>query len=263
MQESLDISWVLMGLFSLTLVIPLTINRIYQLDLAKEMGLSVFRMVAQLAFIGLYLEFVFQLNSPLLNSLWIALMVGIGSSSIISKAKLPKKRLLYPVAIGLLVGLLPLITLLSTVIIQPTPLYSAQYVIPLAGMLLGNSLTGNIVALQNLFTAFRERESEYHAAIALGASPHYATLPFVRAAMQKAFAPIMASMATTGLVTLPGMMTGQILGGVNPMVAIKYQLLILIAIFVMLTISVTITLQLTIKNSITKEGKVLVSLSAD
>lgn len=263
MQESLDFSWVLMGLFSLTLVIPLTINHIYQLDLAKEMGLSVFRMVAQLAFIGLYLEFVFQLNSPLLNSLWIALMVGIGSSSIISKAKLPKERLLYPVAIGLLVGLLPLITLLSTVIIQPTPLYSAQYVIPLAGMLLGNSLSGNIVALQNLFTAFRERESEYHAAIALGASPHYATLPFVRAAMQKAFAPIMASMATIGLVTLPGMMTGQILGGVNPMVAIKYQLLILIAIFVMLTISVTITLQLTIKNSITKEGKVLVSLSAD
>ena len=263
MQESLDISWVLMGLFSLTLVIPFTINRIYQLDLAKEMGLSVFRMVAQLAFIGLYLEFVFQLNSPLLNTLWIALMIGIGSSSIISKAKLPRKRLLLPVATGLLVGLSPLIILLSTVIIQPTPLYSAQYVIPLAGMLLGNSLSGNIVALQNLFTAFKERESEYHAAIALGASPQYASIPFVRAAMQKAFAPIMASMATTGLVTLPGMMTGQILGGVNPMVAIKYQLLILIAIFVMLTISVTITLQLTIKNSITTEGKVLVSLPTD
>lgn len=263
MQESLDISWALMGLFSLTLIIPFTINRIYQLDLAKEISISVFRMVAQLAFIGLYLEFVFQLNNPLLNTLWIILMIGIGSSSIISKAKLPKKRLLVPVATGLLVGLSPLVILLSSVIIQPTPLYSAQYVIPLAGMLLGNSLSGNIVALQNLFTSLKERESEYHAAIALGASPHYATLPFVRTAMQKAFAPIMASMATTGLVTLPGMMTGQILGGVNPMIAIKYQLLILIAIFVMLTISVTITLQLTIKNSITKEGKVLVSLPTD
>lgn len=258
MQESLDISWALMGLFSLTLIIPFTINRIYQLDLAKEIGISVFRMVAQLAFIGLYLEFVFQLNNPLLNTLWIILMIGIGSSSIISKAKLPRKQLLLPVATGLLVGLSPLVILLSSVIIQPTPLYSAQYVIPLAGMLLGNSLSGNIVALQNLFTAFKERESEYHAAIALGASPHYATLPFVRAAMQKAFAPIMASMATTGLVTLPGMMTGQILGGVNPMVAIKYQLLILIAIFVMLTISVTITIQLTLKHNISKEGKVLV-----
>ncbi|MUK78150.1 ABC transporter permease [Aliivibrio fischeri] len=258
MQESLDISWSLMGLFSLTLVIPFSINRIYQLDLAKDMTISVIRMITQLAFIGLYLEFVFQLNDPLLNALWIVLMITIGSSSIVSKSKLPKKRLLVPVAIGLFIGLSPLVILLSSTIIQPTPLYSAQYVIPLAGMLLGNSLSGNIVALQNLFTAFKERESEYHAAIALGASPHYATLPFVRSAMQKAFAPIMASMATTGLVTLPGMMTGQILGGVNPMVAIKYQLLILIAIFVMLTISVTITLQLTLKNNISKEGKVLV-----
>ncbi|WP_375319833.1 ABC transporter permease [Aliivibrio logei] len=258
MQESLDISWTLMGLFSLTLLIPFTINRLYQLDLAKEVAVSVIRMIVQLAFIGLYLEFVFQLNSPLLNTLWIVLMITIGSSSIIAKSKLPKNRLFIPVATGLLVGLLPLVILLSAVIIQPTPLYSAQYVIPLAGMLLGNSLNGNIVALQNLFTAFKERESEYHAAIALGASPHYATIPFVRAAMQKAFAPIMASMATTGLVTLPGMMTGQILGGVNPMVAIKYQLLILIAIFVMLTISVTITLQLTLKQNISKEGKVLV-----
>ncbi|MUK26770.1 ABC transporter permease [Aliivibrio fischeri] len=258
MQESLDISWSLMGLFSLTLIIPFSINRIYQLDLAKDMAISVIRMITQLAFIGLYLEFVFQLNNPLLNALWIILMIAIGSSSIIAKAKLSKRRLLFPIATGLFIGLSPLVILLSSVIIQPTPLYSAQYVIPLAGMLLGNSLSGNIVALQNLFTAFKERESEYHAAIALGASPHYATLPFVRAAMQKAFAPIMASMATTGLVTLPGMMTGQILGGVNPMVAIKYQLLILIAIFVMLTISVTITLQLTLKNNISKEGKVLV-----
>lgn len=263
MQSALDISWSLMGLFSLTLLIPFSINRFYQLNLAKDITVSVLRMVAQLVFIGLYLEFVFQLDNPLLNVVWIIAMISIGSSSIVSKAKLPKRHIFFPVLIGLLIGLSPLLLLLSGLIIQPTPFYSAQYLIPLAGMLLGNSLSGNIVALQNLFTSFKERESEYHAAIALGASPQYASIPFVRAAMQKAFAPIMASMATTGLVTLPGMMTGQILGGVNPMVAIKYQLLILMAIFVMLTISVTITLQLTIKNSITKEGKVLVSLPTD
>ncbi len=260
MQESLDINWLSVGLFSLTLIIPLTINYIYQLELAKEIGFSVFRMATQLALVGLYLEFVFQLNSLLLNSLWIILMICIGSSSIIAKAKLPKKRLLFPVASGLFIGLLPLVTLLSAVIIQPTPLYSAQYVIPLAGMLLGNSLSGNIIALQNLFSAFKERKDEYYAAIALGASSQLAALPFARVAMQKAFAPIMASMSTTGLVTLPGMMTGQILGGVHPMVAIKYQLLILIAIFVMMTLSVTITLQLTLKYNISQSGKMLVRL---
>lgn len=71
-------------------------------------------------------------------------------------------------------------------------------------------------------------------------------------------APTLASMATTGLVTLPGMMTGQILGGASPIVAIKYQLLIMIAIFVVLSISLSLTLSLTIRNCITKEGKILV-----
>ena len=67
-------------------------------------------------------------------------------------------------------------------LVQPTPLYSAQYMIPLAGMLLGNSLSSNIIALQNLFTAFEERKTEYEAAISLGASPKYASFPFVQEA---------------------------------------------------------------------------------
>jgi putative ABC transport system permease protein len=126
-------------------------------------------------------------------------------------------------------------------------------------MLLGNSLSGNIVALQNLFTAFEERKSEYEAAISLGASPQYASRDFVRNALRKANAPILASMATTGLVTLPGMMTGQILGGASPLVAIKYQLMIMIAIFVMMTISLTLSIHLTLKATFTKEGRVNVT----
>jgi len=125
-------------------------------------------------------------------------------------------------------------------------------------MLLGNSLRGNIVALQNLFTAIDTRRGEYEAAIAFGASAQFATQLFVSDSMRKSMAPTLASMATTGLVTLPGMMTGQILGGASPIVAIKYQLLIMIAIFVVLSISLSLTLSLTIRNCITKEGKILV-----
>jgi putative ABC transport system permease protein len=123
-------------------------------------------------------------------------------------------------------------------------------------MLLGNSLSSNIVALQNLFGAFETQKSEYEAAIALGASPMYASAPFVRNAMQKAMSPIMASMATTGLVTLPGMMTGQILGGASPMIAIKYQLMIMLAIFIMMSTSLTVALKLSLKATLTKEGRV-------
>lgn len=224
------------------------------------MGVSVARMFVQLTLVGAYLEFVFSTNNLWLNLAWIAVMLGVGASAIVGKAKLPRKVLFTPVVSGLVIGLAPILFILCWLVVQPTPIYSAQYMIPLAGMLLGNSLSGNIVALQNLYTAFDERNEEYQVAIALGAPPLFATLPFVRAAMQKAFAPILASMATTGLVTLPGMMTGQILGGASPMVAIKYQMMILIAIFVMMSISVTLTLQFSLRRSINENGRVIVGL---
>lgn len=224
------------------------------------MGVSVARMFVQLTLVGAYLEFVFSTNNLWLNLAWIAVMLGVGASAIVGKAKLPRKVLFTPVVSGLVIGLAPILFILCWLVVQPTPIYSAQYMIPLAGMLLGNSLSGNIVALQNLYTAFDERNEEYQVAIALGAPPLFAALPFMRAAMQKAFAPILASMATTGLVTLPGMMTGQILGGASPMVAIKYQMMILIAIFVMMSISVTLTLQFSLRSSINENGRVIVGL---
>jgi putative ABC transport system permease protein len=195
----------------------------------------------------------------MINLLWLMVMLLIGASSIIGKARLPKRRLMIPVITGLSVGLLPVLATICLLLVQPTPRYNAQYLIPLAGMLLGNSLSGNIVALQNFFSALNQRRLEYEAAIALGASTTLATLPFVREAIQKSLAPTLASMATSGLVTLPGMMTGQILGGASPLIAIKYQVMIMIAIFVMLSISITLCLKLVVLRCIHPYGKVLVA----
>ncbi|MCG6201822.1 ABC transporter permease [Psychromonas antarctica] len=260
MLHSVDISWAQLALFSVVLIIPLLINRYYQLAMTKEILIAVSRMTVQLILVGLYLQYVFSINSLLLNVMWIIVMILIGSSAIVGKAQLPKRALFMPVTCGLTVGLLPLMLLLCYAIIRPDPVYSAQYVIPLAGMLLGNSLSCNIVALQNLFEAFALRKNEYEAAIALGADPQSAARPFVLAALKKAQAPILASMATTGLVTLPGMMTGQILAGADPILAIKYQLVIMIAIFVMTSVSLTITLQLSLQSALDKTGLVKVKI---
>ncbi len=243
------------------LIIPFSINYYFQLELGRKISTSVIRMTAQLALVGLYLQFLFDLNSALLNIVWLAVMLCVGASAIVDSTGLPKKILYFPVLTGLLFGLVPMICLLLIALLKPTPLYSGQYLIPLAGMLLGNSLSGNIIALQRLYTAFKEKKSEYEGALALGASPSFAASPFVRSALQQSFAPIIASMATTGLVTLPGMMTGQILGGVDPMVAIKYQLVILVAIFVMLSISVTTTLLLAIRTTINHSGLVRIAIN--
>lgn len=258
MQDVVNISWLQLLLFSLILVFPLCISLYLRLGIIKEAAVSILRMVLQLSLVGLYLEYLFTLNNVFINLLWLMVMIVIGASSIVGKAKLPQRPLLLPISGGLSVTAAPLVVFICAVVIQPSPLMSAQYLIPIAGMLLGNCLSANIVALQNLFGAFESRREEYEGALSLGASPHYAAAPFVRSAMQKAIAPIMASMATTGLVTLPGMMTGQILGGASPMIAIKYQLMIMIAIFVMMTLSLTLVLHLALKVALTREGRVTI-----
>lgn len=262
MNDVINLSWWQLLLFSCTLLIPYAINVQLKLNLGKDILVSVLRMSLQLILVGIYLEYLFKINSLTINLVWLAAMLAIGASSIVSKSHLPQSKVFVPVLAGLSLGLLPILSL-CVLIIRPNPIYSAQYIIPLAGMLLGNSLSGNIVALQNLFTALQERKYEYEGALSLGASPLYATLPFVRSALQKSLAPILASMTTTGLVTLPGMMTGQILGGANPLVAIKYQLLIMIAIFVTMSISTAVTLRLAIPYTINKEGRVLVKLRSN
>lgn len=258
MDQVVDINWFELALFSLVLIIPLTINKRYKLGIIQDTVISVVRMTVQLVLVGMYLEYLFKLNSLAVNLLWLAIMIVVGSSSIVSKTNLPKKPLMWPLIAGLSCSLFPLLSAIAFCLVKPEPFYNAQYMIPLSGMLLGNSLSSNIVALQNLFTAFEQRKSEYEAAISLGASPKYASFPFLQEALRKSLAPILASMATTGLVTLPGMMTGQILAGASPMVAIKYQLIIMLAIFVMLSVSVAITLEMTLSCVQTKEGRIKV-----
>ncbi|KAB0479495.1 ABC transporter permease [Vibrio sp. IB15] len=260
MQDVIDISWWQLLFFSSLLILPIAINHKLKLGLGKEATISIVRMAIQLFLVGVYLEYLFTLNSLWVNLLWLFAMIIVGASSIVEKSKLPQKLLLAPVAVSLAVTCVPIVLFICFFIIKPTPLFNAQYLIPIAGMLLGNSLSSNIVALQNLFGAFETQRSEYEAAVALGAAPSYAAAPFVRTAIQKAMSPIIASMATTGLVTLPGMMTGQILGGASPMIAIKYQLIIMLAIFVMMSCSLALALHLSLKTSLTKEGRVLAQI---
>ncbi|MCF2856709.1 ABC transporter permease [Pseudoalteromonas sp. SMS1] len=255
MHSVIDIQWWQLAAFSLTLIIPFYLNFHYQLGMAKDTIVGLGRMTLQLIMIGLYLEFLFQLNNFWINISWLSIMVLIGTSAIVSKTKLPLKVLFSPVAMSLAAGLFPLLAILTLAVIKPQPYYHAQYAIPLAGMLLGNSLTSNIVCLQSFFSSLKERWPEYQAALSLGASPIEATRPFVQHALQHALAPMLATMATTGLVTIPGMMTGQILGGATPMVAIKYQLMIMIAIFVMMSICTTLCLFLVIRRALNHEGR--------
>ena len=131
MEHVLEISWLQLIGFSGVLLLPLLINRFYKLSLAKEILISVTRMAIQLFLVGLYLHYLFTLNSLAVNVIWLLLMILIGCSAIINKAHLPLRQMFMPIFCGLSIGLFPIIALLWFFVVQPDPIYSAQYVVPL------------------------------------------------------------------------------------------------------------------------------------
>ncbi|MGR8931740.1 MAG: ABC transporter permease, partial [Gammaproteobacteria bacterium] len=129
-------------------------------------------------------------------------------------------------------------------VIQPASFYDARYIVPLAGMILGNCMQGNVIALERFFSSVRKNQNEFTTYLMLGATRWEALRPYYREAVRAAINPFIANMATMGLVSLPGMMTGQILGGSEPWVAVKYQIAIMICIFTSSTLATVVNLKL-------------------
>ncbi|WP_027251218.1 ABC transporter permease [Photobacterium halotolerans] len=140
-------------------------------------------------------------------------------------------------------------------LIHAEPWWQAQYLIPVAGMILGNALTANVLALERWYSSLKEKNNEYQFYLAMGA-PH-PIQPFQREAVKAALMPQLASMSTLGIVALPGMMTGQILGGTEPVLAVKYQLAIMIAILVAVSVSVAATLGMMSRFAFNRYGQLV------
>jgi putative ABC transport system permease protein len=119
----------------------------------------------------------------------------------------------------------------------------ARYLIPVSGMILGNCMRTNIVALQSFYGDIETDRLLYRFALANGATRHEALLPYMKRALTLAFSPAIATLSVMGLISIPGMMTGQILGGSSPVVAIKYQIMIALAIYVTAVFSIYLSIR--------------------
>ncbi len=240
----------LLAIYAL-LAIPVGIGLLLQLGNVREMLISVGRMSVQLTLIGLYLGYLFEINNPWLNFAWILVMLVVAIGNVLSSSGLRIKRLFVPAFLGLSSSTIATVGIFITVGIRPEPLYDARYMIPIAGMLLGNSTRGNIVGLERFYSRLRDNQRRLLSDLVMGASLWEATRDEFREAMRAALAPTISSMATIGIVFLPGMMTGQILGGASPIVAIKYQLAIMIAIFANVALGVYLNARLSMKIAFT------------
>ena len=192
---------------------------------------SIARMCIQLSFVGVYLEFLFKFNSPVLNTVYLLIMISIACQSIIRSSNLKVRLFFMPVFFSLLIPFTIILIFFNAVVVRIDNLFEAKYLIPIGGMLLGNCLRSIIIGLNNFYSGIKKDEKVYLYSISIFNSRIQALKPYFKESFLAAITPTIASMATIGLVSLPGMMTGQILGGSIPMVAIKYQIAIMFSIF--------------------------------
>lgn len=200
----------------------------YGLRLERSLTIASVRMIVQLAAVALILRFIFEQISPLWTALFAAVMGIAATAEIIMRQDRrfkTWKAITLTSSPAFVSGLLT--TLVALFVIAPQPWYAPRFMLPILGMLVGNALSGVSLVLDAITSAANKERREIEARLALGATRFEAFEDILRRSLRTGLMPILNAMAAAGIVSLPGMMTGQILAGIDPVEAAKYQIMIM------------------------------------
>ncbi|AMD01639.1 ABC transporter permease [Halomonas chromatireducens] len=231
-MDVIELSWWQLALAASMVVVLAGCTAVMRLGMSRSLLIAALRTVVQLALIGLVLEALFAAERLVWVSLMAVAMLLIAGREVMARQK---RRLKGGWAFG--IGTLSMflssftVTVLTlTVIIGPDPWYRPQYAIPLLGMMLGNTMTGVALALDRLTDTAWQQRAVIENRLMLGQPWQEAIGDIRREAMRSGLMPMINAMAAAGVVSLPGMMTGQILAGTSPALAVKYQILVMFTI---------------------------------
>ncbi len=203
------------------------IGLLLRLGMTRTLVVAAVRTVVQLIAVGYVLKWIFRLdNAPAVGAICGLMLVAAGHAAVGRSERGYRGVLWRATATLVITGVLTTLAV-TQVIVGIEPWYAPQYIIPLMGMILGNTLTGLSLSLDALLVRLEDRRDRIEAALCLGASRQEAVGEVVAESIRRGMIPILNAMTVVGLVSLPGMMTGQILGGVEPMVAVKWQIIVM------------------------------------
>lgn len=254
---TIDISYFNLLIGLLLLVIPLFYLWKFKTGLLKATLIGTARMIVQLFLIGMYLKYLFLWNNPWINFLWVIIMIFVAGQTALVRTGLKREILLIPISVGFLCSVVLVGMYFIGIVLQLDNVFSAQYFIPIFGILMGNMLSSNVIALNTYYSGLKRKQQLYCYLLGNGATRQEAQAPFIREAIIKSFSPLIANIAVMGLVALPGTMIGQILGGSSPNVAIKYQMMIMVITFTASMLSLMITISLASRKSFDEYGRIL------
>ncbi len=228
MDDYLQLTLLQVGFATLLILVNGAISVALGLGLGRSLAIASVRTVVQLSMIGLVLEWVFRRNQISIVAGAVIFMTVVAGWTAISRLQRTYRGIWINTLLSMwisswTVGVYALLLIFRGI----EPWYQPQYVIPILGMILGNTLNGISIGLNTMLESFATRRRQIESRLALGASRWEAARPEIEQAIRSGMIPIINSMMIVGLVSLPGMMTGQLLSGTSPSEAIKYQIAIM------------------------------------
>ena len=210
-------------------VLDVGLSLAFHLGLHRRIAIATARMVIQLVGVGYVLRFVFALNNPAATLGIVAIMLLVAGREVAAR---PDRALkgwgnVWIGAFSVALATCLTAVLALTTAIRPTPWYDPHYALPLTGIILGTVLNAASITLDGVLSGFPRERAEIEARLALGDTFVEATRPIVVTAIRRGMVPLINQMSAAGIVTLPGIMTGQILAGMDPLDAVKYQILLM------------------------------------
>jgi len=241
-NSPIELSWISVGIAALLICVNALISWRLRLGLEKRIVLAGIRMTVQLFLLGLVLHQIFALASAAPVLLLAGAMTIIAGVSAVRRIDLRYDRI-YPSAIFAVWVSSWLVTAVTVLlIVRPEPWHSPHVLIPLLGMVLGNSLTGISLGMDRFLSDLRIRRDEVEMRLTLGATRWESCREVFIASARTAMIPILNTMSVAGIVSIPGMMTGQLLAGAPPIQAVKYQIMIMFVIAAAIALGVMLAL---------------------
>ena len=251
----------LLGL--LLLVVPGYLIYVYDRLSLGKVALAVVRMLVQLAVMGGCLWALYRFDSMWLNLLWLVMLVGAASFMLVSRCRMRSRVLFLPACVGMLVSVLSVSAYLLLVVVRPADAWSARWFVPLTGLLMAHVLATNIPAVRTYFDSLRQDAQPYFTQLGNGGTRLQALAPYVARALKSLTVPAVASLSAMGLFVVPMLLSGLLLGGMAPAMAVCLFAVLVVASLVASALSLVLILWLSDRFVFSRQGRLDDAFAAD
>jgi len=260
-SQAIIIGWLELALATFFIVAVGVVSIAMSLGLLRSLAIATVRTYLQLIALGFVLTWIFRAQT-----VWIVLgvflfMMLMTAQILLQRVKHKPSNLYFSTLTAIFITTTVVTFSVTGLIVHVEPWYDPRYVLTIGGMVLGNAMNGIALALERLFDDLKKRAVEVNQALAFGANPWEASLPSIRTALTAGLMPTLNSMSAVGLVYIPGMMTGQLLAGADPVEAAKYQIVVMLMISAATALGAMISVYLVYKRAFDREWRFILNVN--